>query len=116
MKTSKEQLQKMYEYMKEQYENEYCSEIYDLKRLYNDFSEEFWLDTEFWVDGCEYWGDDEIYCFVYANNIWSIVFDRSVKRYTDENFYKDAVNYLLELQEQAEKIIEKLEKLEKADY
>lgn len=108
MKTTKKQLQKMYEYMKEQYENEYCSEIYDLKRLYNDFSEEFWLDTEFWVDGCEYWGDDEIYCFIHVNNIWSIVFDRSVNWYTDENFYKDTVNYLLWLQWEAEKIKEKL--------
>lgn len=103
-----EKIQKMYDYMKEQYEEMDFPEIYDLKRLYNDFSEEFWLDIEFWVDGCEYWGDDEIYCFVYINSIWSIVFDRSVKRYTDENAYKDTVDYLLWLQWEAEKIKEKL--------
>lgn len=115
MKTTKKQLNEMYDFMQNLYSEHSFSDIFLLKERYNDFSEQFWLDIAFWIDGCEYAWDDAIYCYVHVNNIWSIVFERNVERYTDENFYKDAVNHLLELQEQAEKIIEKLEKLEKAD-
>lgn len=110
MKPTKETLEKMYNFMNELYENEGEPDIYWLKRIYNEFSDEFWLDITFWVDGCEYWWDDEIYCYIYVNNIWSIVFNRWVYRYTDGNFYKDAVNYLLGLQEVAEEIKGKIEK------
>ena len=107
MKHTKKEIEKMYNFAKELYEDEYM-DIYWLKRLYNEIAEEFSLDVAFWVDWNEYWGDDEIYCYVHINNIWSIVFDWSVNRYTDENFYKDTVNYILRLEEEAEKIREKL--------
>lgn len=108
MKPTKETLEKMYNLSKELYEDEWEPDIYWLKRIYNELADNFWLDISFWVDGCEYWWDDEIYCYVYVNNIWSIVFNRWVKRYTDGNFYKDTVNYLLELEEEWEKIKNKI--------
>lgn len=111
MKTSKEQLGMMYEHMKELFKNEYI-DIYNLVRIYNRFSELYNLDLAFWVDWCEYWGDDSIYCFTHINEVWSVVFNRSVNWY-DENSYKDAVNYLLELQDEATEI---RNKIEKADY
>lgn len=107
MKNTKEQLEKMQEYVKNYLQDEYM-DIYWLKRLYNDFSDEFWLDIAFWVDGCEYWWDDSLYCYIHVNDIWSIVYNRSVNRYDDINFYKDCVNYLLELNEEWKKIKEKL--------
>lgn len=107
MKTTQETIKKMYEFARDLYEDGDL-DIYWLKSLYNDISEEFDLDLEFWIDGCEYWWDEEIYCYTYVNNIWSIVFNRWVRQYTDGNFYKDTVNYLLELQEEAEEIQKKL--------
>ena len=111
MKTSKEQLGMMYEHMKELFKNEYIY-IYNLVSIYNRFSELYNLDLAFWVDWCECWGDDSIYCFTHINGVWSVVFNRSVNWY-DENSYKDAVNYLLELQDEATEI---RNKIEKADY
>ena len=110
MKTTKEQLNKMYNYSKNYYKEEWGNiyDMYDLKRFYTDFADEFDLDIAFWVDWCEYGWDDEIYCYTHVDNIWSIVFDWSVNHYTDWNFYKDPVNYLLELQKQAEEIQKKL--------
>ena len=108
MKHTQKFINQMYEYVKEMYEESWYHDIYELKRLYNDIAEEFNLDVAFWIDWNEYAGDDTIYCYVYINNIWSIVFNRSVNLYKDLNFYKDTVNYILELEEQAEKIREKL--------
>lgn len=108
MKTTKEFLERMYEFSKQEYDWEDIYDIYELKTLYNNIAEEFWLDIAFWIDWNEYWGDDEIYCYIHVNNIWSIVFDWSVGRYTDWNFYKDTVDYLLDLQEEAEKILNKI--------
>ena len=107
MKPTQETIQRMYNLAKELYEDE-NTDIYWLKRIYNEISDNFWLDISFGVDWCEYWWDDEIYCYVYVDNIWSIVFNRSVNRYTDWKFYKDTVDYLLRLQEDAEEIEKKL--------
>lgn len=108
MKTTKEFLERMYEFAKEEYDWEDFNDIYELKRIYNNIADEFWLDIAFWVDWNEYWWDDEIYCYIHVNNIWSIVFNWSVNWYTDWNFYKDTVNYLLELQEEWEQIEKKV--------
>ena len=98
----------MYEFAKEKYDWNDIYDIYELKRLYNDIAEEFNLDISFWIDWNEYWWDDEIYCYVYVDNIWSIVFDWSCKNYTDCNFYKDTVNYILQLEKQGIEIKNKL--------
>ena len=108
MKHTEKFIKEMYDYTKELYEENWYFDIYDLRRLYTDIAEKFNLDIAFWIDGNEDGGDDTIYCYVYVNNIWSIVFNRSIRRYTDWNFYKDTVNYLLELEEEAQKIREKL--------
>lgn len=108
MEHTQEFINKINEFVKEKYEEGWYHDIYELKRLYNDIAEEFNLDVAFWIDWNEYAGDDTIYAYVYINNIWSIVFDWDVNWYTDENFYKDTVNYILELEEQAMKIREKL--------
>lgn len=113
MKHTEKFINEIYEYAKEQYEGDECLDIYWLKRLYNDITENFNLDVAFWVDGNEYGGDDEIYCYVHVDNIGSIVFDWSCKWYTDWNFYKDTVNYILYLEEQAEEIRKKLLNLNK---
>lgn len=114
MKTTEKTIQKMYDYSKNYYEENWGSiyDMYELKRFYTDFAEEFDLDVAFWIDWCEYWGDEEIYAYIYVNNIWSIVFNWSVNCYTDGNFYKDPVNYILELENEWEKIRNKLEKLD----
>ena len=107
MQHTKEFINDMYEYVKENMDCDFY-DIYELQRLYNDIAEEFHLDIAFWVDGNYDWGDDEIYCYVYVDYVGSIVFDWSVKWYTDHKFYKDLVNYLLELEEQAMDIRKKI--------
>lgn len=102
------EIKKMYSFTEELYEWDDVYDIYDLKNLYNEIAEEFWLEIAFWIDWCQYWWDEEIYCYIHVNNIWSIVFDWSVNHYTDHNFYKDTVNYILELEEEGQKIKEKL--------
>lgn len=115
MKHTKEYIEEMYNYTKELYEWDDVYDMYELKRLYNDISEKFNLDVAFWIDGCEYWWDEEIYCYVYVDYIWSIVFNWSVNHYTDHNFYKDTVNYILGLEEEGQKIKEKLLNLNKKE-
>ena len=100
-------IEEMYKYAKGSMDWE-SFEIFDLVRLYNEIAEEFDLDLTFWVDGCEYWWDDEIYCYVHIDNIGSVVFDRWVKRYTDWKQYKDLIDYLLVLQGDAENIKAKI--------
>lgn len=108
METTKETLEEMYNFMDGLYKSEEIPDIYWIKRMYNEFCWKFWLDIDFGVDWCEYWWDDSIYCYVYVNNIWSIVFNRWVNRYTDN---KSTVNHLLELQKEAEDIRKRLEQV-----
>lgn len=100
MTHSEKYINKMYDFAKEKYGWHDIYDIFELKRLYNDIAENFNLDITFWIDWNEYWWDDEIYCYTHVNNIGSIVFDWSCKTYTDSNFYKDTVNYILELEKQ----------------
>lgn len=98
--------QEMYDFMKNLYEEMSIDWAYDLARLYNEFAGKY-LEIEFWVDGQEY-GDGDIYCYIYVNGIWSIVYNWSCGRYEDPNFYKDTVNYLLNLDKEGQEIKEKL--------
>lgn len=98
----------MYDYAKEQYEWTSHNDVYDLKRIYNDMADEFWLDISFWVDWDRDWGDDEIYCYIYMDFIWSIVFNWACTRYSNEDEYKQAVDYLFYLQEEWEWIRDKI--------
>ena len=100
--------EKMYERMQNAYLNKE-KDIYWLVNLYNEFSDEFWLCVTFWVDWNEYWWDDSIYCYVYVDNIWSIVFNRACDWYTDPDFYKDAVNYLLYMDEEWKELLKKFD-------
>jgi len=103
MKATKE----MYDWMKNAYE-EGRTDIYWIKRIYNDFSDEFWLIIAFGIDWYEDWGDDSIYCYFVMFNELSIVFNWGCSEYNDWDFYKDTVNYLLELEENARKIKERI--------
>ena len=107
MKHSQKFVKEMYKFAKEELEG-WLIDIYEVKNAYRDIAEEFNLDVEFWIDWNEYPWDDEIYCYVYVNWIWSIVFDRWVKWFTDENQYKEMVDHMLYLEEQAEEIEKKL--------
>lgn len=108
MKHTEQYIEKMYSYAKKLYDWEDIYDIYELRRLYTDIAEEFNLDIAFWIDWNEDWWDDEIYCYIHVNWIWSIVFDWSCNNYTDWNLYKDTVNYILELEEEWERVKEKV--------
>lgn len=108
MKPTKKQLQEMYNYAKELYDWITYNDIYDLKRIYSDISDEFWLDIEFWIDWNQDWWDDEIYCYIYMNWIGSIVFNWSCTWYNNEDEYKNAVDYLLKLNDEGNEIVNKI--------
>lgn len=107
---NKKDLENAYQIAKELYDWEDVWDIYDVRRLYSNLAEELDLNIEFWVDGCQYGGDEEIYCYIHINNIWSVVFNRSCITFCDHERYKDAVDYILQLEEEGEKIKEKLER------
>ena len=112
MKHTQKFIKEMYKYAKSEFEG-WLIDIFEVMNAYRDIAEEFDLTVAFWIDWCEYTWDDEIYCYLHVNWIGSIVFDRWVKRFTDEKDYKDAVDYILKLEEQAEEISNKIENLEK---
>lgn len=108
MKPTKKRLQEMYKFAKELYDGCTSADIYDLKRIYNDIADEFWLDIAFWIDWNEYGWDDEIYCFIHINCVGSLVFNWGCNRFTDEGDYKEAVDYILELEDEWAEIKAKL--------
>lgn len=75
------------------------TDIYWLVRLYNDLSDKFDLGLTFWVDGTEYWGDEEIYCYIYVDNVGSIIINWACDWYDNKDYYKELTDYLLYLDE-----------------